>query len=77
MVKKSFPQNAIHKDLAEVALALQNRKIFFGHNIKLTAPTKDFDDYVSIKSIDGEPDANGQIPKWTQITVRESIRDQE
>ncbi|WP_149137302.1 nucleoid-associated protein [Cupriavidus campinensis] len=77
MGQKNFPQQAIHKDLTEVASALKNRKLVFSHNIKLTAPADQFEDYVRIQSIDGEPDANGQVPKWTQITVRDHIRDQE
>lgn len=77
MVQKEFPQQAIHKDLSEVVSALKQRKIVFGHNIKLIAPTEEFEGYVRLQSIDGEPDANGQIPKWTQITVRDRIRDQE
>lgn len=77
MVQKKFPQQAIHKDLTEVASALKQRKLMFSHNIKLTAPADQFEDYVRIQSIDGEPDPNGQIPKWTQITVRDHIRDQE
>lgn len=77
MVQKNFPQQAIHKDLSEVTSALKQRKLVFSHNIKLTAPADQFEDYVRIQSINGEPDANGQIPKWTQITVRDHIRDQE
>lgn len=77
MLQKHFPQQAIHKDLTEVASALRQRKLVFSHNIKLTAPADQFENYVRIQSIDGEPDANGQVPKWTQITVRDHIRDQE
>lgn len=77
MTQKHFPQQAIHKDLSEVASALRQRKVVFGHDIKLTAPADQFADYVRIQSIDGEPDAHGQVPKWTQITIRDHIRDQE
>lgn len=77
MTQKDFPQQAIHKDLSEVASSLRQRKLVFGHNIKLTAPADEFEDYVRIQSINGDPDENGQVPKWTQITVRDRIRDQE
>lgn len=77
MVGNEFPQQAIHKDLSEVAPALKQRKLLFGHNIKLTAPSEEFEGYIRIQSIDGEPDEDGQVPKWTQITVRDRIRDQE
>lgn len=77
MEQKHFPQQAIHKDLTEVESALKQRKLVFSHNIKLTAPADQFEDYVRIQTIDGDPDANGQVPKWTRITVRDHIRDQE
>lgn len=77
MVQNSFTLNAIHKDLTEVASALKQRKIVFGHNIKLTAPPETFEDFVNMSVIDGEPTADGQIPKWTQIIIRGRIMDQE
>lgn len=77
MVQKNFPDTAIHKDLSEVQSALRQRKLIFGHNIKLTAPAEQFEDYVKILTIDGDADLHGIIPKWTQITVRDHIRDQE
>jgi len=77
MVQNSFTLNAIHKDLTEVASALKQRKIVFGHNIKLTAPPETFEDFVNMSVIDGEPTADGQTPKWTQIIIRGRIMDQE
>lgn len=77
MEQKNFPQQAIIKDLSEVASALAQRKLLFSHNIKLTAPADQFEDYVRIEAIDGDPDENGNMPKWTKITVRDHIRDQE
>lgn len=77
MQRNNFPQHAVHKDLTEVASALRQRKIMFGHNIKLIAPPEDFEGYVRMKTIDGEPTADGQVPKWTQIIIRDRIMDQE
>jgi hypothetical protein len=77
MEKNHFPMTAIHKDLSEVQSALRLRKLVFSHNIKLTAPSDQFEDYVRIQAIDGEQDEHGNIPKWTQIIVRDHIRDQE
>lgn len=53
------------------------RKLTFGHDIKLTAPADQFENYVRIESIDGDADEHGNVPKWTKITVRDHIRDQE
>ena len=46
-------------------------------DIKLTAPADQFENYVRIESIDGDADEHGNVPKWTKITVRDHIRDQE
>lgn len=77
MQQKNFPATAIHKDLSEVQSQLRLRKLTFGHDIKLTAPADQFESYVRIESIDGDPDERGNVPKWTRITVRDHIRDQE
>jgi hypothetical protein len=77
MEQKQFPVQAIHKDLSEVASSLKKRKISFGHNISLMAPPEEFEGFVRIQAIDGEPDEHGQVPKWTQITIKDRIREQE
>lgn len=77
MEQKQFPVQAIHKDLSEVASALKKRKITFGHNISLVAPPEEFEGFVRIQSIDGDADEHGQVPKWTQITIKDRIREQE
>jgi len=77
MAQKKFPTTAIHKDLSEIQNQLKLRKITFGHEIKFTAPADQFENYVQIKTIEGDPGKNGNRPNWTQITVRDHIRDQE
>lgn len=77
MQQKNFPTTAIHKDLSEVQSQLRLRKLVFSHDIRLTAPADQFENYVRIEAIDGDPDDRGNVPKWTQITVRDHIRDQE
>ncbi|PKO76860.1 MAG: hypothetical protein CVU21_11045 [Betaproteobacteria bacterium HGW-Betaproteobacteria-15] len=77
MGQKNFPATAIHKDLSEVQSQLRHRKLTFGHDIKFTAPADQFENYVRVESIDGESDEHGNVPKWTKITVRDHIRDQE
>ncbi|MGJ7544333.1 nucleoid-associated protein [Variovorax sp. LT1R16] len=77
MEQKNFPETAIHKDLSEVQSQLRLRKLTFGHDIKLTAPADQFENYVRIETIDGDADEHGNVPKWTKITVRDHIRDQE
>jgi len=77
MEQKGFPTTAINKDLSEVQSQLRLRKLTFSHNIQLTAPVEQFASLVHIESINGEADEQGDVPKWTRITVRDHIRDQE
>lgn len=77
MQQKDFPTIAIHKDLSEVQSQLRLRKLTFGHDIRLIAPPEQFENNVQIETFDGEVDEHGQVPKWTRITVRDHIRDQE
>jgi hypothetical protein len=77
MGQKNFPTTAIYKDLSEVQSQLRLRKLSFGHDIKLTAPADQFENFVHLETIDGDADANGNVPKWTKITVKSHIRDQE
>lgn len=77
MVSKEFPQNAVAKDLADVASELRFRKVIFTNDIKLTAPADKFEKLVRMRVIDGEADEQGDIPKWTEIIVRDRIRAQE
>ena len=77
MQSKNFPAAAIQKDISEVKNALRDRKITFGNNIRLTGPAEQFQDRVRMRTIDGETGADGVVPKWTEIIVRDRIRDQE
>lgn len=77
MQAKEFPMTAIHKDLSEVRGALKDRRITFGNNIRLTGPVEQFQDRIRMRTIDGERTADGIVPKWTEIIVRDQIRDQE
>lgn len=77
MVNKEFPQNAVAKDLTDVAGELRYRKVIFTNDIKLTGPADKFEKLVKMRVIDGEADQGGNIPKWTEIIVRDRIRAQE
>lgn len=77
MQSKDFPVSAIQKDISEVKGSLRDRKITFSNNIRLTGPVEQFQDRVRMRTIDGDAGENGEIPKWTEIIVRDRIRDQE
>jgi hypothetical protein len=77
MQGKDFPAAAIPKDISEVKSALRDRKVSFSNNIRLTGPVEQFQDRVRMRSIDGEAGADGIPQKWTEIIIRDRIRDQE
>ncbi len=77
MTARDFPQDAIAKDLADVSSALKYRKVTFSGDVKITAPAEKFKELVRMRVIDGEPDEHGQIPKWTEVIIRDHIRAQE
>lgn len=77
MQSKDFPVAAIQKDISEVKGALRDRKVTFSTNIRLIGPSEQFQDRVSIRTIDGDAGTDGIAPKWTEIIVRDRIRDQE
>lgn len=76
MRQQAYPSTAVAKDLSEIHTRLGLRKLVFRHNIKLTAPADQFEQFIGIETIDGEPDADGRLPRWTRITVRDLIQDQ-
>lgn len=77
MEGREFPEGAVAKDLAEVSTALRYRKVTFSGDVKIIAPADKFEDLVRMRMIDGEPDGHGQIPKWTEVIIRDRIRTQE
>lgn len=77
MIAREFPQGAVIKDLADVSTALKYRKIKFSDDIRIIAPADKFEDLISMRLIDGEADGYGQIPKWTEVIIRDRIRAQE
>ncbi|RWD29873.1 MAG: hypothetical protein EOS34_27415 [Mesorhizobium sp.] len=78
MADREFPNNAVPKDLTDVQSQLRRRRMTFSRSVQLTAPPDAFDDLVRVREIDGEPDQpGGPRPTWTQITIRDRIREQE
>lgn len=77
MAGKGFPDTAVNKDLADVARSLRTRRLIFGNQVRVTAPAEGFDELVKIEAIDGEPDAQGNLPRWTRVIIKDRIANQE
>jgi hypothetical protein len=76
MAKKSFPDHAIPKDVSHIQNYLKRRKLRFSRDVQLTAPPEAFNELVRVQLVEGETDETGVKPVWTQITIRDRIREQ-
>jgi len=76
MAGHEFPLEQIVKDTADIQNNLRFRKVTFPRDVKLTAPAESFTDLITIETIDGPEQPDGQIPKWTKIIVKEKIQTQ-
>lgn len=76
MAENNFPLEQVIKDTTDIQKNLRFRKVTFPRDVKLIAPADSFSDLVQIETIDGEPQEDGQVPKWTKIIVKEKIQHQ-
>jgi 37-kD nucleoid-associated bacterial protein len=77
MADKGFPDTAINKDLADVERALRLRRLVFRNQVRVIAPAEGFDNLIKIEAIDGEPKPNGEVMRWTRVTIKDRIANQE
>ena len=77
MTGKGFPNTAINKDLADVERSLRLRRLVFRNQVRVTAPADGFDNLIKIEAIDGELNPKGEVPRWTQVTIKDRIATQE
>ena len=77
MTESGFPREAVAKDLTDVTKSLRTRRMTFRNNVKVIAPAEGFDNLLQIRLIAGDVDANGIVPQWTQVTVKDRIFNQE
>jgi hypothetical protein len=74
MRDKGVSEQAISKDLADVAPLLKLRRVRFRSNIRVTAPAEEFKK-ISIEVIDA-PEGS-ETPQWTVLTIQDRIVGQE
>lgn len=73
MTHEGFPDTAVNKDLADVQSSLRTRRLVFRNQVRLIAPAEGFDDLIKIEVTDGEQNGNGEVPKWTKVTIKDRI----
>jgi nucleoid-associated protein YejK len=77
MEDSGLPMTAFTKDIEHIESKLKYRRVNFSKNVKITAPSDVFKDYVVIESINGDLDEAGTPQIWTRVTVKDRITQQE
>lgn len=77
MVKSGVPAVSFTKDISHIESRLSYRKISFGGNVKITAPSEAFKALVEIEPIQGELDKFGVPAEWTKVIIKDKVIQQE
>lgn len=77
MRDSGFPDTAVNKDLGDVERSLRMRRFVFRNQVRVIAPAEGFDDLVRIEAVDGDRDEHGHSPRWTRVTIKDRIANQE
>jgi len=72
-----LPSVAFTKDICHIESQLSFRKVNFGSNVKITAPSDAFKNLITIETIDGDLDESGTPTEWTKVTIKDRITKQE
>lgn len=72
MEAKKFTAGAVVRDTSQMAGRLRRRRLKFGADIELSASPEALSDKITIEAIDGHA-ADGQIERWTRLTIRERL----
>lgn len=77
MEKQGIPSTSFTKDITHIESNLKFRKISFGGNVKILAPSEAFKALVSIEPIEGDIDEYGMHPEWTKVIIKDKVIQQE
>ncbi|MFK5891804.1 MAG: nucleoid-associated protein [Pseudomonadota bacterium] len=77
MRDSGLPDNAFTKDIEHIEGKLKFRKVNFGSNVKITAPSEIFKELITIEAIDGDLDESGNPAEWTKVIIKDKISKQE
>lgn len=77
MEEVGLPTSSFTKDNEHIESKLKFRKVSFSKNVKISAPSEVFKNYIDIESIEGDPDESGAPQVWTKVIVKDRITQQE
>jgi hypothetical protein len=73
MEEAGVHKEAFTKDVSDITSNLKTRRVKFGNDVKLSAPSEAFQDLITIEPIKGEPQKDGSTPEWTLVTIKDRI----
>ncbi|MFP8968430.1 nucleoid-associated protein [Pokkaliibacter sp. CJK22405] len=76
MQTQGVPTSAFTKDIEHIESFLKKRRVSFRKNVTITASTEAFESLIEMSSIDGLPDSNGQVQRWTKVIIKDQISEQ-
>ena len=77
MEEVGLPTSSFTKDNEHIESKLKFRKVSFSKNVKISAPSEVFKNYIYIESIEGDLDESGAPQVWTKVIVKDRITQQE
>ncbi|AEF54582.1 nucleoid-associated protein [Marinomonas posidonica] len=75
--KNEIKRSNFLKDISEIKTKLKYRKLSFKNSISVIGEPEEFKNNVTFTTIEGDPDKNGNIPKWTKIIIKDELKSQE
>jgi len=72
-----FSVESFIKDTQHITSKLKNRRVKFSKDIRISAPSEIFEEFITIETVDGEKHEDGYVPKWTSILIKDRIINQQ
>jgi len=77
MVECGLPTVAFTKDICHIENQLKFRRVSFGSNVKIIAPSDAFKKLITIEAVEGDVDESGTPAEWTKVIIKDRITQQE
>lgn len=72
-----FPVAPFIKNTEHINSKLKSRRVKFSKNIRISAPSEVFEEFVTIETVTGDAQEDGYEPTWTQILIKDRIIQQQ
>ncbi|AKJ41258.1 nucleoid-associated protein [Pragia fontium] len=72
-----FSVESFIKNTEHITSKLKNRRVKFSKDIRITAPSEIFEEFITIETIAGDKEKDGYEPTWTKILIKDRIMKQQ